>query len=95
MFLMKLVKYRVLLLSQQKITEQSTKKSQIDDEERPTKTFKGIIKMKLRTYCLVCKKRTNNYGSKVVSMKNKVIRNKPRSSICLNDKSRFMKQKHG
>ena len=51
--------------------------------------------MKLRTYCLICKKHTNNYGSKVVSMANKVIRNKPRSSICLNDKSRFMKQKHG
>ena len=41
--------------------------------------------MVLRTYCLVCKKHTDNYGSKNVSMTNKVIRNKSRCSICLND----------
>ena len=50
--------------------------------------------MVLRTYCLVCKKHTDNYVSKNVSMTNKVIRNKSRCSVCLNDKSRFMKQKN-
>ena len=50
--------------------------------------------MVLRTYCLVCKKHTDNYGSKNVNMTNKVIRNISRCSVCLNDKSRFMKQNH-
>ena len=45
--------------------------------------------MVLSTYCLVCKKHTDNYASRNVSMTNKVIRNKSRSSICLSDKSRF------
>ena len=49
--------------------------------------------MVLRTYCLVCKKHTDNYGSNNVSMTNKVIRNKSRCSICLNDKSRFITKK--
>ena len=40
--------------------------------------------MVLRTYCLACKKHTDNFGSKNVNMTNKVIRNK----------SRFIKQKH-
>ena len=34
--------------------------------------------MVLRTYCLVCKKHTDNYGSKNVNMTKKVIRNKSR-----------------
>ena len=50
--------------------------------------------MVLRTYCLVCIKHADNYGSKNVSMKNKVIRNKARCSVCLSDKSGFMKQKN-
>ena len=49
--------------------------------------------MVLRTYCLACKKYTENFDSKNVSMINKVIRNKSRCSICLNDKSRFIRQK--
>ena len=48
--------------------------------------------MVLRTYCLACRKHTDNFGSKNVSMTNKVIRDKSRCSICLNDKSRFIKQ---
>ena len=28
------------------------------------KNITYIIKMKLRTYCLICKKHTDNYGSK-------------------------------
>ena len=50
--------------------------------------------MVLRTYCLTCKKHNDNFGSKNISMTNKVIRNKSRCGECLNDKSRFMKQKH-
>ena len=48
--------------------------------------------MVLRTYCLVCKKHTDNYGLKNVSTTNKVIKNKARCSMCLNDKSRFMRR---
>ena len=50
--------------------------------------------MVLRTYCLACKKHTDNFGAKNVLVTNKVIRNKSRCCMCLNDKSRFMKQKH-
>ena len=32
--------------------------------------------MKLRTYCLACRKHTNNIGSKTVKMTNKVVRDK-------------------
>ena len=62
--------------------------------QKTNKDIKVIIKMVLRTYCLVCKKHTDNYGSKNVIITNEVIRNKSRCSICLNDKSRFMKQKN-
>ena len=50
--------------------------------------------MKLRTYCLPCRKHTNNIASRKVTMTNKVVRDKPRCGECLSDKSRFMKQKH-
>ena len=43
--------------------------------------------MKLRTYCLACRKHTNNIGSKTATMTNKVIRGKSRFSECLSDKS--------
>ena len=49
--------------------------------------------MKLRNYCLGCRKHTNNIGSKTVTMTNKVIRDKSRCAQCLSDKSRLMKQK--
>ena len=48
----------------------------------------------MRTYCLACRKHTNNVGSRNITMKNKVIRNKSKCGICLSDKSRFLKQKH-
>ena len=48
--------------------------------------------MKLTTYCLSCRKHTNNIGSKTVTITNKVIRDKSSCSECLSDKSRFMKQ---
>ena len=43
--------------------------------------------MKLKTYCLACRKHTNNIGSKTLTMTNKVIRGKSRCSECLSDKS--------
>ena len=49
--------------------------------------------MKLRTYCLACRKHTNNIASKKVTMTNKVVRDKSRSGECLSDKSIFLKQK--
>ena len=50
--------------------------------------------MVLRTYCLACRKHTDNFASKNVLMTNKAIRNKSTCSMCLNDKSRFIKEKH-
>ena len=50
--------------------------------------------MVVRTYCLACRKHTNNIASRKVTMANKVVRDKSRCSECLCDKSRFMKQKH-
>ena len=49
--------------------------------------------MKLRSYCLACRKHANNTGSRKVTMTNKVIRGKSRCAQCFSDKSRFMKQK--
>ena len=48
--------------------------------------------MRLRAYSLSCKKHTNNIGSKRVTMKNKVIRDKSRCGECLSDKLQFMAQ---
>ena len=50
--------------------------------------------MKLKTYCLVCRKHASNIASRKVTMTNKVVRDKSGCSECLSDKSRFMKQKH-
>ena len=49
--------------------------------------------MKLRTYCLACRKHTNNIASRKVTMTNKVVRDKSRCGEYLSDKSRFLKQK--
>ena len=49
--------------------------------------------MELRSYCLACRKCTNNIASRKVAMTNKVIRDKPRCGGCLSDKSRFSRQK--
>ena len=46
----------------------------------------------MQTYCLSCKKHTNNIGSKKGIMANKVIRGKSRCANCTSDKSRFLKQ---
>ena len=50
--------------------------------------------MKLRAYCLACRKHNNYTASRKVTMTNKVVRDKSRCGECLFDKSRFMKQKH-
>ena len=47
----------------------------------------------MRTYCLACRKHINNVGSWNTTMANKAIRNKSKCSICLSDKSKFIKQK--
>ena len=96
-----------------KLTEESAKKSLIDEISNKllrlefksnnsikTKCLKYvvkntayIIKMKLRTYCLACRKHANYITSRKVTMTNKVIRDKSRCGECLSHKSRFMKQK--
>ena len=48
--------------------------------------------MKLRTYCLACRKHTINIASRKVTMINKVVRDKSRCGECLSDKLRFLKQ---
>ena len=47
----------------------------------------------MRTYCLACREHTNIFGSKRVTMANKVIRDKSRCTQYLSKKSRFLKQK--
>ena len=48
----------------------------------------------MRTYCLACKKHTNDVGSRSTTMTNKVIRKKSNCGTFLSDQSRFMKEKH-
>ena len=48
----------------------------------------------MQTYCLECKKYTNNIRSKKVTMTNKVVGDKSRCASCMSDKSRFLKQKY-
>ena len=48
----------------------------------------------MKTYCLACRKHTDNVGSWNITVSNKVIRNKSKCGVCLSDNSRFMKQKH-
>ena len=49
--------------------------------------------MKLRTYCLACRKHTNSIASRKATLTNKVARDKSRFGECLADKSRVFKQK--
>ena len=50
--------------------------------------------MELTTYCLACRKHTNNIGSRKVTMANKVVRDKSLCCECFSDKSRYFRQKH-
>ena len=52
-----------------------------------------FLHYKMKTYCLACRKHTNNVGLRNTTMTNKVIRNKSKCDECLSDKSRFIKQK--
>ena len=45
------------------------------------------------TYCLSCRKHTDNISSKKLIMTNKVVREKSRCANCMSDKSRFLKEK--
>ena len=47
----------------------------------------------MQTYCLSCRKHTDNIGLKKVIMINKVIRQKSKCTNCVAEKSRFLKQK--
>ena len=49
--------------------------------------------MKLRTYCLACRKHTNHIASRKVTMTSKVVTDKSRCGECLSYKSKFLKQK--
>ena len=48
---------------------------------------------KYMTYCLSCKKHTNNMASRSVTMTNEVLRQKPKFSVSLSDKSIFLNKK--
>ena len=48
----------------------------------------------MHTYSLSCRRHTGNIGSKRVTMRNKVIRNKSRCANCMSDKSISLKQTH-
>ena len=45
----------------------------------------------MQTYCLGCKKHTDNIGSKTVTTTKKVVRQKSRWDNSISDKSRFLK----
>ena len=47
----------------------------------------------MQTYCLSCRKRTDNIGSKKVIILNRVIKQTSRYANCVVEKSRFLKQK--
>ena len=49
----------------------------------------------MKTYCIVCKKNTDNINSKVVKTKNGKLMLMSKCSICGNKKSRFMKEQEG
>ena len=46
----------------------------------------------MKTYCLVCRKNTDNVNSKMIKTKNGRLELKSQCSICGNKKSRFVKE---
>ena len=46
----------------------------------------------MKTYCLLCRKNTDNVNSKMIKNKNGRLQLKSQCSICGNKKSRFVKQ---
>ena len=47
----------------------------------------------MKTYCLVCRKNTDNVNSKMIKTINDRLQLKSQCSICGNKKSRFVKNK--
>ena len=52
----------------------------------------NIIKQNMKTYCLVCRKITDNINSKMVKTKNNRLL-LSQCSVCKNKKSRFISEK--
>ena len=46
----------------------------------------------MKTYCLVCRKNSDNINSKMIKTKNCRLQLKSQCSICGNKKSRFVKE---
>ena len=46
----------------------------------------------MKTYCLVCRKNTDNVNSKMIKTKNDRLQLKTQCLICGNKKSRFVKK---
>ena len=46
----------------------------------------------MQTYCLLCRKNTDNINSKMVKAENGRLQLKSQCSICGNKKSRFLKE---
>ena len=53
---------------------------------------KVFIKTNMKTYCLVCKKNTDNINSKMIKTRNNKLMLKSQCSVCENKKSRFIKK---
>ena len=49
----------------------------------------------MKTYCLVCRKNTNNINSKIMKTKNGRLQLKSHHSVCENKKTRFISEKNG
>ena len=47
----------------------------------------------MQTYCVSCRKNTDNVNSKIIKTKNDRLQLKSQCSICGNKKSRFVKNK--
>ena len=52
-------------------------------------------KHSLKTYCIICKRDTENKNPKVFKTKNKKIILKSICSVCNNEKSRFLSNNEG
>ena len=46
----------------------------------------------MKTYCLVCRKNTDNTNSRMIKTKNGILQLKSQCSICGNKKSKFVKE---
>ena len=49
----------------------------------------------MKTYCLVCRKNTENKDAKIIKTKNGRLQMRSQCSICGNKKSRFVKKQEG